>query len=89
VKFAQGTVDVAVNQEEIRCFPRDPGTGWLGLQRAIESVTLAGEVSGDLICGGQIEPVTGVVRVKIDSGPKTFDRGLRIARNKRIVAADP
>src|SRR5450631_806851 len=87
VEFAQRAVDIAVDEKKVRRFPRDIGSGGLGLQRAIQRCSLARVVPGYLICGGQIEPVAGIVRVESDGGPKTLDGGLRIRGDKREVAS--
>src|SRR5258708_28523283 len=89
MEFAQGAVDIAIDEKKISCFPRHIGGGGLGLQSAIERRSPACEVPDYLIGGGQIEPITGIVRVESDRRSKALDGGLRISRNKCKVASEP
>jgi hypothetical protein len=89
VEFAQGAVDIAVDQKKVRRFPRHIGSGRLGLQRAFQCRSLASEIAGYLIRARQIEPIVGIVGVEGDGGPKAANGGLRIAGNQRKVAPEP
>ena len=89
VEFAQGAIDIAFDEEKVCRLPRHIGSGGLGLQRAIQCRSLVREIAGYLICGGQIQPIVGIVGVERDGGLKAVDRGLRIAGHKHKVASEP
>ena len=89
VEFAQGAIDIAVDEEKVRRLPRHIGSGGLGLQRAIQCRSLAREIAGHLIGRGQIQPTVGIVGVERYGRSKVVDRRLRVAGHKRKVPSEP
>ena len=64
-------------------------SGAVGSACRARSARRAGrDVSGNLICAGQVEPVVGVVGIEFDRRSKALDGGLGIAGDEGLVATE-
>jgi hypothetical protein len=72
VEFAQGAVDVAINQKEVSRFPGDVGRGGFGLQGVLECGSLSRNVARDLVCAGEVKPIVGIAWIEGNGGAISF-----------------
>src|SRR5258708_21965863 len=80
MEFAQGAVDIAIDEKKISCFPRHIGGGGLGLQSAIERRSPACEVPDYLIGGGQDRKST-----RLNSSHQIISYAVFCLKKKTIV----
>ena len=86
-KFAQRFVLLTLNEVKVRGFPRDVGSGRVGLDCIFQGGSLFGDVAKNLMGAGEIEPEAGRVRVELDGGGILRDCLNRIVSNQTVIAA--
>jgi len=87
VEFAQGAVDVAINQKEVSRFPGDVWRSGFGLQGVLECGSLSRNVARDLVCAGEVKPIVGIAWIEGNGGAIIFDSRFGIAGDEGKVAS--
>jgi hypothetical protein len=86
VEFLQSLLFVPLHQKKIGRFPGHVRRGGIGLNGMLQRRGLIRDVTQHLVSRGQIEPVTGGVRIKLDGGAVGLDCGAWISGYQRVIS---